>query len=461
MAKDKSIRLVGRPKITKDSSLGFNRLNRKYVVLGTRACKEGFENTSNPLFLDVGTPDEEFGNYYLVNQSLEPSTSVDRAGLIRDYVDIRDTFSTEGVSESGDLKKVQRKYTVLRANHEKGYDEESWGNHPYNNSNKGNDPWDYLPTVIKKTEPTQVSYTDEGDVAFRMFRNSAKNHSNFKPPVVETSHNNFEPLYHAMQYATVKDGLSIRWVRATATVDCSNPGVDIWSVSWVAPVTDYWSAKEGKQSTAKSSASPSIFDFDENGVKVLRLGKSGTGGTNQVVYKSYVSFVVGEDPGVELSSWFGSGSNSLGPAVSMDFHFVGIDGNHRIASFRQALPNTWKTIDTKDGLFFPSSGTGIESGNPKPGGDGNYSDADEFSDKKDIKIADGNAKSYIFNYKHKKGEPYPLYQGQPIMKTGGRMDWTHYYNSSSTNSVIGSSSITPIFSHGDTRIWKITMVFVS
>lgn len=461
MAKDLSIRLVGRPKITKDSNLGFNRLNRKYVVLAPRASKEGIEDSRNPLFLEVGTPDEEFEKYYLVNQSLEPSTSVDKAGLVRDYVDIRDTFSTEGISESGDLKKMQRKYTVLRANHEKGYDDASWANHPHNCKNSGNDPWDYLPEVIKNTEPTQVSYNDNGDVAHRIFHNASKTPAGFKPPIVEVGNNDFQPLDQAMQFASVKSNLSVRWVRATATVDCSNPGVDVWSVSWVAPVTDYWSAKEGKQSTGKSSASPSFFDFDENGVKVLRLGKAGTGGTNQVVYKSYVSFVVGEDPGMELDSWFGSGSSSLGPAVSMDFHFVGIDGNHRIASFRQALPNTWKKIDTKDGLFFPSSGTGVKEGRSKPGGEGTYSIEDEIADGEDIKVAEGTAKSYIFNYVHKKDEPYPMYQGQPIMKTGGRMDWTHYYDSSSSNSVIGSSSIAPIFSHGNTRIWKITIVFIS
>jgi hypothetical protein len=464
MAQDLTIRLLGRPKVTKDSQLGFQRLARKYVVQGPRASKAGIEDPNNPLFLEVGTADEEFTDHYLVNQQIDPSSSMDRAALTRDFVQIRDTFNAESVSESGDLKKLQRKYTVLRSQHEKGYSALSWAEHPHNSNIPANDPWDYLPEVIKGSEPGVLSYD--------VFGNVSNTPAGLKQPMVALNGVSIAgsvsihsephvPLADALSHARASSDLTSSWVRATATVDTSNPGVDIWSVSWVAPVTDYWTSQEGKKSNPGSSAPPSIFDFDENGVKVLRLGKSAKGGTSQVVYKSYISFVVGEDPGVELSSFFNGSGATLGPAVSMDFHFVGVDGNHRIASFRQALPNTWKTIDTTDGLKFPSSGTGIEEGNPKPDGSGNYSLADEIADGAGIKIAEGTAKSYIFNYTHQKDEPYPMYQGQPIMKTGGRMDWTHYYDNSSNYSSTGGSSIAPIFSHGNIRIWKIKTVFIS
>ena len=465
MKKDLTIRLLGRPKVTKDSSLGFNRLARKYVVQGPRASSAGINDATNPLFLPVGTADDEFGSdYVLVNQAIEPSSNVERAILTRDYVEIRNTFHAESVSESGDLKKIQRKYTVLKAESSKGYGATEWATHPHNSNATTAEPWDYLPEVIKNTEPGVLSYD--------VFGNAGNTPSGLKSPMVELNGVSIAgsvsiygephaPLADALSYARAQSSLSASWVRATATVDTSNPGVDVWSVSWTAPVTDYWTSHEGKKSNPGSSAPPSLFDFDENGVKVLRMGKSAKGGTSQVVYKTYISFVVGTDPGTELSSYFNGGSATLGPAVSMDFHFVGIDGNHRVASFRQALPNTWKTIDTTDGLKFPSSGTGVKEGDPKPDGSGNYSQSDEVADGADIKVAEGTAKSYIFNYVHKKDEPYPMYQGQAIMRTGGRMDWTHYYDNSSNYSSTGGSSISPIFSHGNIRIWKIKTVFIS
>ena len=78
MAQDLTIRLLGRPKVTQDSQLGFQRIVRKYVVQGPRASKAGIEDANNPLFLPVGTADEEFTDHYLVNQAVEPTSSMDQ-----------------------------------------------------------------------------------------------------------------------------------------------------------------------------------------------------------------------------------------------------------------------------------------------------------------------------------------------------------------------------------------------
>ena len=228
MAKDLTIRLVGRPKVTKDSSLGFNRLARKYVVQGPRASKQGIEDPQNPLFLAVGTPDDEFGDdYVLVNQAIEPSSSIEKAVLNRDYVEIRDTWHSESVSESGDLKKLQRKYTVLRAQHSKGYGTAEWATHPHNSNISSIDPWDYLPEVIKATEP--------GSLGYDVFANAGNTPEGLKQPMVElngvsvansVSINN-EPhasLSDALSHARAIGSLSAGWVRASATVDTSNPG---------------------------------------------------------------------------------------------------------------------------------------------------------------------------------------------------------------------------------------------
>ena len=134
MARDLLIRLLGRPQVTEDSALGYRKITRRYVVEGNRASKEGIEGDVtkgiDALFLAVGTPDEEFTDHYLVNQRIEPSKTVDKAYLIREYAHIRDSWASESASESGDLKKITRRYTVLRANHSLGYDTNEWNRHP-------------------------------------------------------------------------------------------------------------------------------------------------------------------------------------------------------------------------------------------------------------------------------------------------------------------------------------------
>ena len=86
MAQDLTIRLLGRPKVTEDNQAGFNTVVRKYVVQGPRASKAGIEDVNNPLFLPVGTDDEEFAGYNLVSQAIEPTSSMDKAFLNRTYV---------------------------------------------------------------------------------------------------------------------------------------------------------------------------------------------------------------------------------------------------------------------------------------------------------------------------------------------------------------------------------------
>ena len=89
MVKDLTIRLLGRPQVSEDSSAGFQKLVRKYVVQGSRASKTGIEDSENPLFLPVGTKDEEFDDHYLINQQLEgnPST-MEKASLTREFVEL-------------------------------------------------------------------------------------------------------------------------------------------------------------------------------------------------------------------------------------------------------------------------------------------------------------------------------------------------------------------------------------
>ena len=176
---------------------------------------------------------------------------------------------------------------------------------------------------------------------------------------------------------------------------------------------------------------PSILDFDENGIKFLKGAASNASTTAY----SYTVFTVGAFPDSAISGWVSDGEE---PSVSMDFHMVGKDGNQRTQSFRQTFSNTMFQQDTTSGLKFTAS----DGGN-------------------DIEVAVENPYELLFNYEAAIGATtYPLYQGRPIILTGGHISWTHTYDPSVAYASFVGGSITPVFSHNDTRIWKITLNYV-
>ena len=476
MSRDLTIRLLGRPTVTKDSLLGFNKLTRRYVVQGNRATKNGIIDPENPLFLAVGTADEEFTNYYLTNQRLETSQGTfDKAYLLREFVDVRSTYSSESTSESGDLKKLSRRYAVLRADHAKGYCTCSWVEHPQSvTSTNENDPWDYLPEAVKNTEPTSVSYEDNAPVA-DLFANASSTPANLKTPKVSV---NGTPTALSTVLASIStsDNLSLKWLRATATVDMSNPGLDIWQGSWAAPITDHWVSGTGGGS--KSSRSyPNLVEFDHNGIKVLKFGAV-SGGSGPSNIQSYVSYVVGETAGAAWSSFFSMGG--LKPSVSLDFNMEYFDGGGE--SFKQSLPNSVYMYDSSSYIAFPSNPL---TDNPTVSG----------SSVDGIKVAKSVPLGYIFRYyedqtivvnasnnpenttttvtEHRydaEGNDvysstlnHPYYQTKAIQRAGGKINWSHAIDRAVINqySQNGGSSVRPIFSHGKERIWKIVLTYVS
>jgi hypothetical protein len=189
MSRDLTIRLLGRPRVSVDGASGLQKLVRRYVVQGPRAAKAGITDTNNPLFLSIGTADEEFDTYLLINQSLEPSEgSMDKAYLTREYLEFKNTWSSESVSDGGEFKQISRKYAVLKAEHAFGYDTAEWGNHPSNNTSYS-DPWSYIPNSIKISEPTDSDY-----------------------------------------------GTGFSWTRKSASIVTSEAGLDVWQVSWFEPI---------------------------------------------------------------------------------------------------------------------------------------------------------------------------------------------------------------------------------
>jgi hypothetical protein len=203
------------------------------------------------------------------------------------------------------------------------------------------------------------------------------------------------------------------WLRASAQVDSSNPGLDVWSISWVAPVKMYW-AKTDKGFPGKSLGT---FKFDGDGIEIL---PGGSGTSLKTVY-SLVTFT--NNIGGKVNKW----SSDKPMSVSLDFHFVSKEGNSSVMSFRQFLPNT-EMLRSTAGISLDTSDGGS------------------------IAVAHGSGLNYIFDYVAPKGGPWAMYQGRPIQSAGGKIIRTH---GSTGGTHLGGSS-KPIFFHNDSIIYKVT-----
>jgi hypothetical protein len=161
MSRDLTIRLLGRPQVLSDGSTGFRKMSRKYVVQGPRATLSGILDSSNPLFLDVGTPDEEFTEYYLIDQKLSPaSDTLDKAYLVREYIEATRIPVTESFSQADGTISIRKKFTVLRtADNTLGYGSR-WGKHPSQKTNPNTDAWQYIPEWVESEIPE--TYTVSG-----------------------------------------------------------------------------------------------------------------------------------------------------------------------------------------------------------------------------------------------------------------------------------------------------------
>ena len=228
--------------------------------------------------------------------------------------------------------------------------------------------------------------------------------------------------------ASLSSRVSISWVRGGAQVDRTNPGVDIWSLSWTAPVLPYW-RQMAKSKGGGTFAFPSVISFDANGIKLFRNGSTATGITGW----TYTFFHVGAFPESPIGGWASGGSQ---PSVAMDFHLVGKDGQQRSQSFRQTFSNTLFEQNTTQHLDFPDT----DGGNTRVLTESSY--------------------QYIFNQGPWTG-PWPKYQGVAIQNAGGHLSWTHTYAPNQSWSSFAGGTIAPIFSHGATKIWKITVNYIS
>lgn len=590
MASDLRIRLLGRPQIENDSALGFQKITRKFAVEGPKASLYGLsgEDDGVALFRQVGEPDEEFEDHYLISQVLSPGETIDSAILTRVYAQVRSTWYSEQTSESGDLKRLTRKYVVIKnsnnvlsqvgGNTDLGYDDRAWSLHPKNGAEQGDnaDSWDRLPELIKNTEPHDISYSDGDAVGTTITETptpgSAEKRRVIFPRVVKVLSNNngnldlevqgaspwklgkqefsglegkalidYNPdlsegselvlipdprsatdlddpatydssdpytsgieslvvgqsttinqanlkAVYPNQYsvnAQTEDGYiidtftedqrqsnfiedlaifensvpevegdpateNLYWVRASASVDTSQAGVDVWSVSWVAPTTAHW--RTG--SSGKSAGSlPTIVAFDHHGLHTFKGMSRRQGGSAVFVY-----YTVQEQIPVNSSSYAKNGGS-----VSLDFKIQLLEGNNATTTFKQSFSNAAFYKTTKAHLDFPKY---KDKGMNSPSGEtvtvACSSNCSHFgagwATNSDVDIG---RHLYFFweGDKYLEEGEHPMYQGKPVQSFGGAIT----YDATTWRSAIlispSSFKITPIHTHNTLKIWRIEVTY--
>ena len=426
MAKDLTIRLLGRPQVTQDDQAGYQRIVRQYVVEGYRASYAGINDTSNPLFLAVGTEDEEFTDHYLVNQRISPKQgSVDSAYLTREFVEIRDSFAQESVVCTTDLRRVRRTYVVLRAEHPKGYSASTWAKHPLNGG--GSDPWSYAPSPVSEAPPA-ISYDLPPEYTIGKTPQLGEN----------------QTLYDAIE-AAQSDGVNAAtWLRGSAQVSFSRPGFDVWSVEWVNHNVPYWIS--GTKQTGRTSFSlPKGVYFDGNGLKVSALQVSG-GSSSYMQVGTFNFFVTSENiPNYFANYW--SSVGSVSPSVMVDLTFTDYDGDNKSYTLKQAIPNAMFQ-NSGSSLFFNGSTGGT------------------------VKVADIslNQLNFVGTFPRIMStdmvdtQNYPIFQGKKLKHIGGSISWNNSYQPSSQFAASLNVKVAPLFtsaaSDENKKIWKVSITYV-
>ncbi len=371
------IRPEGEPTITKDSQIGFQTVTRSYVITGDYYTKANMFDGLNPLFLDVGTADHEYTDHYLVNQAIKPMLNMQKEGddtvedlaiLTRQFVEIRDSAFQESVTVANDLRKITRYFVVLRADHAKGYSPtgktSTWNKHPSQAS--GYEPWEYAPHPVSEPPTT---------VARSMPQSTPMNVSALLGEVGINDVIN--------EYSEANSG---EWLKGSASVRLSQPGVDVWTVSWATHTNPYWSAGGEKTLGSVNSKSPKTVDFDRDGLKVYSTDAEVRGNLiGQVATISF--FVVGNVVTTNLSSNWQGVSNS-DPSVCLDFYLIPYDGSKAI-SFNSVIDNAVFANVGSANLADLATGQGVTNGFRFTGGYYNGDDPSGLPIFKNMRIADG------------------------------------------------------------------------
>ena len=467
MPKDLTIRLLGRPQVTEDDQVGYHKVTRQYVIEGYRAEYAEVNHAQNPLFLAVGTEDEEYTNHYLVDQKINPAQgTMDKAYLVRVFAEIRDTYVQESVQASNDLRRVRRTYVVLRNEHPRGYNAESWARHPQNPQNPDdykNEPWDYAPPVI--SSPDSLSYE------------SAEFTVNGKIPTFEFPQD--DTTAHPSTYSVLSSYNSFNtgaWLNGAAQVSMSQPGVDVWSVEWITHSNSYLTSSL-KRTGSNRFRPPKIVELDHHGLKISDFG-SGSGVNQLGQVASYVSFFVADAIPVSLSSSWG-GSSNFTPSVMLDFYLEGYEHDDHFNQHR-LLTNAVYQMNTLEPLTFPNL---AQYNDPAKHPNivvarkdpfelvfvGNFSKNPDYSttttrsviyekDSSGTPIVSGGT-----DYDQVDEDLLPHFKGKPIAHAGGRISWNLSITNLANYATLIGVTVTPVASSSkkddQRKIWRVVTTY--
>ena len=448
MPKDLTIRELGRPQISKESQIGLQKITRKFVAQGNRVAVAQLNQATNPLFLAVGTPDDEYTDHVLVNQQVTSvSGDVDRAYLTREYVQLRDTFFAESSNQSSDLKRISRKYAVLRSDDATfGYGTTQWAKHPNNpTSGYSSDltPGDYMPDWISAPSSITYSYA-QGDGGF----------SNSNLQVVTGVDTNGDPIY-GKTLSEVQNGVGVSkmglWLPGRISVNQSMPGIDIWDVEWITHNTPYWTVGTARGASSKS-VPLTVVDFDHNGLILDDFGSSGGSSTSLTVARTNVFFYVDSDVPKDFINIGGGSDSSFVPnTVNVDITILTRD--RRRIGIQKTLKNA----------VFKVTGTGSSTGISFPSQPGASMPLNNNV------VLERTKRRIVLGKVVDPSDPFSMmvFQNEYIHSIGGSISWTrsHLVTGSSSSSTptdlyATNTKITPLFTFGDQKIWKIEVTYI-
>ena len=458
MSRDLTIRLLGRPQVTVDQRTGFSKLSRRYVVQGPRATEDGINDPTNPLFLAAGTADEEFTDYYLINQSLAPASgTLDKAYLVREYLQLSSSAITEAFQQSNDLIRVRKRFAVLRNNDENlGYGT-LWSSHPSQSLVYAMDPWQYAPSWVANATPGSRNYTVAN-------ADDATEHGFDESPQIEG-----QALgTYISSHASTGD-----WLKGYAVMSQAGSGLDIWTVEWVTHAPPYWQLGTGSGNRSRTS-SVRVLSVDSSGV----FEKDSLSSSGSVSYAtrimSYTFFVKGESIPSELASiGGGSGNVSFTPVVRSNFDVTMWDAEsgRSTALIREVAKQCVWDGDPSLNLTL-GDGTSVEVGR-KVGSTFEFDWTATPTDPVKYESKDISGNTVELTSMDADGNPImqvgpsdrAIFNGKTIEAIHGKISWTMHRDSYSWSSSSGTfgqtrTQITPIFSHGSEKIWKVAITYV-
>lgn len=452
MSRDLTIRLLGRPQVSTDKRTGFSKMSRRYVVQGPRATLAGIVDSTNPLFLPYGSTDEEFTNYYLIEQALSPASgTLDKAYLVREYLQISTSAIQEAYTQTNDLIRVRKRFAVLRnADATLGYGT-LWPNHPSQANTYAEDPWEYAPAWIRSATPGSKNYTVDNADADHGFADT--------PKVGNDTLGTF-----AGTLASSGD-----WMEGYSVMTQAGSGLDVWTVEWVTHAAPYWVLGTGSGSRSRTS-SANVVDFGGSGISVAEsIGSSGSVSfTTRAM--TYNFFVRASSIPSNLAQ-IGGGSASVSFTPTVNFDLVAIKHDDEVILEKQVSKNSVWGGSTSSIVLANGDGTGqfdivdrnpgnslvIDWEAPRNGEEMTYTTSEGGTDF--VLAPDGSIlKSYA-------PSDYALYKGIRIKSINGTISWTMTktsYSWSSSSGTFGQTktAIAPIFSKGSEKIWKVAITYV-